>query len=96
MENFERQPNPEQRSEEEIYPGIEEIKDPEIKEIWKKGMDLLAEISGELSGKLDDAWYAADQAAMIGKNKNEIIGLLNEAIKLFEAEIEAEKSEDKE
>lgn len=85
MEKFERQ--------------LEKIEDieTEIKELREKAEGLLLEIPEEkMSDKIYDAWYAADQAVEVGTNKEEIKGLLLNAIKLFEAEIETEKAETKE
>lgn len=84
MEKFERQ--------------LEKIEDieTEIKELREKAEGLLLEIPEEkMSDKIYDAWYAADQAVEVGMNKEEIKGLLLNAIKLFEAEIETEKAETK-
>ncbi|MFA5386447.1 MAG: hypothetical protein WC297_02185 [Candidatus Paceibacterota bacterium] len=85
MENFEKQPE-----------KIEDI-EAEIKKLHEKAEGLLLEIPEEkMSDKVYDAWWAADSAVDAGINPEEIKGLLLNAIKLFEREIEAEKAETKE
>ena len=77
MENFEGRLEQEQNIE------------AEIGQLRQKGEGLLLEIpEDKMSDEVYDAWYAADQAAEVGKNREEAKNLLLTAIKLLESKIE--------